>query len=66
MAFRDMREYLDLLEKIWTYRYALYNKTDLVELSEWKKEVKQALEELEREKRLVMSRQADCSNTIQV
>ena len=57
-------EYLDLLEKIWTYRYALYNKTDLVELGEWKKEVKQALEELEREKRLVMSRQADCSNTI--
>ena len=57
-------EYLDLLKKIWTYRYALYNKTDLVELGEWKKEVKQALEELEREKRLVMSRQADCSNTI--
>ena len=57
-------EYLDMLEKIWTYRYALYNKTDLVELGEWKKEVKQALEELEREKRLVMSRQADCSNTI--
>ena len=57
-------EYLDLLKKIWTYRYALYNKTDLVELGEWKKEVKHALEELEREKRLVMSRQTDCSNTI--
>ena len=57
-------EYLDLLKKIWTYRYALYNKTDLVELGEWKKEAKHALEELEREKRLVMSRQTDCSNTI--
>ena len=57
-------EYLDMLKKIWTYRYALYNKTDLVELGEWKKEVKQALEELERENRLVMSRQTDCSNTI--
>jgi potassium efflux system protein len=57
-------EYLDMLKKIWTYRYALYNKTDLVELGEWGKEVKQALEELERENRLVMSRQADCSNTI--
>jgi len=57
-------EYLDLLEKIWAYRYALYNKTEAVELGEWKKEVKQALEELEREKRLVMSRQTDCSNTI--
>ena len=57
-------QYLDDSKKIWQYRYALFHKTESVDLAGWKKETEHTLEQLEREKRLLLARQTDCLNEI--
>ncbi|NHJ32725.1 MAG: hypothetical protein FK732_07675, partial [Asgard group archaeon] len=57
-------KYFDDSKNIWQYRYALFHKTKSVDLAGWKKETEQTLEQLEREKRLLIARQADCLNEI--
>ena len=57
-------KYLDDSKKIWQYRYALFHKTESVDLAGWEKETEQTLEQLEREKRLLIVRQTDCLNEI--
>ncbi len=57
-------KYLDDSKKIWQYRYALFHKTESVDLAGWKKETEQTLEQLEREKQLLIARQTDCLNEI--
>jgi small-conductance mechanosensitive channel len=57
-------KYLDDSKKIWQYRYALFHKTKSVDLAGWKKEAEQTLDQLEREKRLLIARQTDCLNEI--
>ncbi len=56
--------YLQKTEKIWEYRYALFHNTPSVDLPDWTQEVENTLEELEREKRLMVIRQTDCQNEI--
>ena len=60
----EISAYLDKTKKIWEYRYALFHNTASVDLPGWTQEVENTLEELEREKRLMVIRQTDCNNEI--
>ncbi len=60
----EISAYLEKTKKIWEYRYALFHNTPSVDLPGWTQEVENTLEELEREKRLMVIRQTDCQNEI--
>ena len=55
-------QYLEEIKKLWQDRFALFNKTESIDLSRSAKGVEEALAQLEREKRLLSARQADCLN----